>query len=145
MEFVLNPDLYIYLGLILILLELIIGVDTGLDLFFIGLNFLISAFVQRFTGYPYSALISLFVLSFIYIFLGREFIKQRTSVMTHNTNIDNLIGKTGRIIKLNDDKKSGIVKVNSEKWRFESDNDLTEGNDVIIKSVEGVTLKVSKK
>lgn len=144
-EFFANPDLYIYIGLLLIILELIVGVDTGLDLFFVGLNFIISSFLQRLIDYPYTGLVSIFILSFLYVIFGRELIKQKVAVATHKTNVDSLIGRTGSIVKLNADKKSGLILVGSEKWRFESDQKVSEKESVIIDAVEGVTLKISKK
>ncbi len=87
------PDLWLWLvfvivGLFLVLLELIIGVEAGLDLVFIGSAFIIGGLA---TWPAFSWLLTLIVTSIIciaYVFLGRRYVHRWTTVKQAKTNID---------------------------------------------------------
>ena len=79
------PDLWLWLvfvivGLLLVLLELIVGVETGLDLVFIGSAFIVGGLVTL----PFhSWLLTLIITSVIciaYVALGRRYVHRWTLV-----------------------------------------------------------------
>ena len=60
-------------------------------------------------------------------------------VVTQKTNVDNLIGRSGEIVK------EGQVKVAGEVWRADGIARWKKGDKIKVVSVEGVSLKVKKK
>lgn len=130
------------LGLAAIVLELFFGVATGFDLVVIGSIFLLASGVGMLTGSFVIALITISVLSALYIFFGRTFIKNKLSIVTTATNVDALIGKKAVVIKEIHPNKTGQVKVEGEIWRAESENLRSIGAEVSIVSVSGVTVRV---
>lgn len=139
-----NPDYLLYIGFFLILLELFLGVDTGFDLLVIGLNLIIGAVLQYILKFDYLGIGSFIILSFLYVFFGRKVIKEKLNLATTKTNIDSLIGKTGIVVKKIHKASAGRVKVSSEEWRAEADEDIEQGEKVKVIEIEGVTLKVKK-
>ena len=146
MEF---PDLWLWLifiiaGLVLVLLELIIGVETGLDLVFIGSAFIIGGLVT----WPFESwVLTLVVTSVIcvaYVVLGRRYVHRWTAVRKVKTNIDTIIGQQGIVLK--DIKKNfdGRVRVGNEQWRARAEEDIEQGEEITVTSVSGVTLIVNK-
>jgi membrane protein implicated in regulation of membrane protease activity len=136
---------FIIAGLLLALLELVVGVDTGLDLVFIGSAFLIGGFV----GWPFhSWLLALIITSIIcitYIALGRRYIHRWTAVKRERTNIDAIIGTSGIVVRSIAKNVDGLVKVRNEQWRAKAEEDIEPGEEIIVKSVSGVTLIVEKR
>jgi len=146
MEF---PDLWLWLvfvvvGLILVLLELIVGVETGLDLVFIGSAFIIGGLAT----WPFhSWWLTLVVTSAIcvaYVVLGRRYIHQWTAVKRVRTNIDTIIGQQGIVLKTISRNVDGLVKIGNEQWRARADQDIEQGEEIIVTSISGVTLIVNK-
>ncbi|MCX7881421.1 MAG: NfeD family protein [Patescibacteria group bacterium] len=132
----------VYLGFFLIIFEILLGATTGFDLFLIGLILIISGFIGIFTkNFSYN-LLSITVLSFLYIFLLRKLIKEKLTVETKNTNIDDLINKKGLVIKKITPHRAGQVKVSGEIWRAISEKEVEIGKEVVVKSISGVTLTV---
>ncbi|MBM3283851.1 NfeD family protein [Candidatus Gottesmanbacteria bacterium] len=136
--------LLIFLGLLAILTELIVGVQTGFDLVLLGLALVLGGIVGNWLNNWQIGLLAAAVLAVSYIVLGRRFIKSKLSVITRHTNIDQLIGKWGIVVKEIKSNKAGQVKVGSEVWRAESNDDFALGAKVKIIAIEGVTLKVVK-
>lgn len=94
------------------------------------------------------------VISFLLLFIAtKKLIKMdRDKNSTHwesiDTNVDALIGKRAFVTKKITPEESGIVKVKGEDWSAISCNpDLTieKGEEVIVKSLDGVKLVVGKK
>ena len=146
MEF---ADLWLWLifiisGLVLVLLELIVGVETGLDLVFIGSAFIIGGLVT----WPFESwVLTLVVTSVIcvaYVVLGRRYVHRWTAVRKVKTNIDTIIGQQGIVLK--DIKKNfdGRVRVGNEQWRARAEEDIEQGEEITVTSVSGVTLIVNK-
>jgi membrane protein implicated in regulation of membrane protease activity len=136
--------IFVGAGLFFVLLELFIGVDTGLDLVFIGTTFIIGGLVT----WPFKlwvvTLIVTAVICVAYVFLGRKYIHKWTAVELEKTNIDAIIGSSG--IVLEDIKKYAVgrVKVGNERWRARADEDIPEGNEIMVTGVTGATLIVEK-
>ena len=146
MEF---ADLWLWLifiisGLVLVLLELIVGVETGLDLVFIGSAFIIGGLVT----WPFESwVLTLVVTSVIcvaYVVVGRRYVHRWTSVRKVKTNIDVIIGQQGIVLK--DIKKNfdGRVRVGNEQWRARADVEIQQGEEITVTSISGVTLIVEK-
>ncbi len=143
------PDLWLWLvfvivGLLLVLLELIVGVETGFDLVFIGSAFIVGGLAT----WPFhSWLLTVIVTSLIciaYVALGRRYVHRWTAVSKVKTNIDAIIGRQGIVLKGIARNVDGRVKVGNERWRARAEEDIKEGNEIIVTSVRGSTLIVEK-
>jgi membrane protein implicated in regulation of membrane protease activity len=143
------PDLWLWLifvivGLLLVLLELIIGVETGLDLVFIGSAFIIGGLV---TWPLHSWILAVVVTGIIcvaYVALGRRYVHRWTATRKSRTNIDAIIGRGGIVLRDISKNSDGLVKVGTEKWRARAEEAIKEGDEVVVNSVSGVTLIVEK-
>lgn len=87
------------IGLILIICELFIGIQTGFDLVLVGSCLIVGGFSGILSHNPTLALIISILLSLLYIIFGRNFIKRRFISLSKHTNIDKLIGQTGTVIR----------------------------------------------
>ncbi len=143
------PDSWLWLvfvivGLLFILLELIVGVETGLDLVFIGSAFIVGGLVT----WPFhSWLLTVIVTSIIcvaYVALGRRYVHRWTAVGKAKTNIDAIIGRQGVVLKSIAKNVDGLVKVGYEQWRGRAEEDIKQGDEIVVTSVSGVTLIVEK-
>jgi len=143
------PDLWLWLvfvimGLLLVLLELVVGVETGLDLVFIGSAFALGGLV----AWPFhSWLLTVIVTSVIcvaYVVVGRRYVHRWTAVRKAKTNIDAIIGRQGIVLKSIAKNADGLVKVGNEQWRARAEEDIKKGEEIVVTSVSGVTLIVEK-
>jgi membrane protein implicated in regulation of membrane protease activity len=134
--------LLIGLGLVCIILELLLGVATGFDLFLIGLTLIAGGGVGIVSGSNTLALFISATLLFLYVVFGRQLIKNKLKIHTTPTNADALIGQTARVTKTITPSHPGQIKLDGELWRAESETTLEEGSIVVVKSISGVTLKV---
>jgi membrane protein implicated in regulation of membrane protease activity len=146
MEF---PDLWLWLifviaGLFFVLLELIIGVETGLDLVFIGSAFIIGGLVTwAFHSWAWTVIIAS-IICVAYVALGRRYVHRWTMVKKAKTNIDAIIGRQGIVLKSIAKNVDGLVKVGYEQWRARAEEDIKQGDEIVVTSVTGVTLIVEK-
>ncbi len=143
------PDLWLWLvfvivGLLLVLLELIVGVETGFDLVFIGTAFILGGLI---TWPFYSWVLSLIVTSIIciaYVVIGRSYVHRWTAVKGEKTNIDAIVGREGIVLKNIARNFDGRVKVGNMRWRARAEEDIKEGDEIVVTSVSGGTLIVEK-
>ncbi|MBN2077196.1 MAG: NfeD family protein [Dehalococcoidales bacterium] len=142
-------DLWLWLifvgaGLLFILLELILGIDTGLDMVFIGTAFLIGGLIT----WPFKlwgvTIIITAVICVLYVFLGRKYVHKWIAVKPEKTNIDAVIGSTGIVLKEIKLRNVGRVKVGNENWRAKAEEDIPEGNEIVVTGISGTTLTVEK-
>lgn len=146
MIFSITPtDAFILAGLFLIALELFLGVQTGFDLVLVGIALAVSGVIGGVVGNVEVSIISAIVLSVLYIFFGRNLIKQKLVVMTHKTNIDKLIGSKGIVIRSITPDTTGMVRIDDEDWRATSDQVLYEKDKIVVLGLTGITLKVEKR
>lgn len=131
-------------GLVLILLELVIGIEAGFDLVLIGTILLGSGLLGSYTDNLEMALVVAAVLSFVYILFGRNLIKKKIIVLTRKTNIDKLVGQKGVVIRSITPDTAGLVRVDDEDWRANSDEVLYEKDRIEVIGLEGVSLNVRK-
>lgn len=132
----------VFVGLGLVAIEIILGAISGFDLFLIGLILVVSGFVGELFNNFLIALASITIFSFLYIFVGRKLIKNKLNVETKSSNIDALINKKALVIKKITPKKPGQVKINGEIWLAIADKEIEKDQEVVVKSISGVTLKV---
>ena len=138
----------IFLGLILMILELFVssfGVlgAGGVVAFFVGSLFL---FDPEKTGYtlPLTAILPTTLLLGACM-LGVAWLALSTRELKNQGDFGVLIGKEGRVSKLNKDKKSGQINVNGEIWKFKSDQELEVESNVVVSEHKGFTLIVKSK
>ncbi len=135
---------FVIVGLLLVLLELIVGVETGLDLVFTGSAFILGGLVT----WPFhSWLPTVIVTSIIcvaYVALGRRYVHRWTMISKAKTNIDAIIGRQGIVLKSIARNADGLVKVGNEQWRARAEDDIKKGEEIVVISVSGVTLIVEK-
>jgi membrane protein implicated in regulation of membrane protease activity len=136
--------IFIGIGLVMILMELLMGLYTGLDLVFVGLAFVIGGLVS----WPFHswiiALVVTLVIALLYIFLGRKYVHRWSATKKEITNIDTIIGSRGTVTRDIDTNASGMVKVGNEEWRANATEKLTAGAVITVTGIRGVTLSVEK-
>lgn len=137
------PQLFVIAGLLLVLAELLVGIQTGFDLVLIGSILFVSGFVGMFTNVPLMPVLAS-ALSILYIAVGRNKIRQKVAVVTKKTNIDKLVGATGTVVRSVTPDTAGLVRVNDEDWRASAEEILYERDAIVVEGIEGVTLIVRK-
>jgi membrane protein implicated in regulation of membrane protease activity len=136
--------IFVGVGLGLIILELFIGIDTGLDLVFIGTAFVLGGLITlAMNSWVWTAIVA-GVICVIYVVIGRRYIHRRVAVKAEKTNIDTIVGKTGTVEKTIEADKEGLVKVGYEQWRARAEESIKEGEEITVTGVSGVTLNVKK-
>lgn len=136
--------IFVGVGLLLILIELFFGVDTGLDLVFVGTAFILGGLITFiFRSWVPTVIVS-GAICIAYIFIGRKYIHRRTLPPSVKTNVDTIIGKSGSVISLLDTPNRVLVKVGNETWQARSEQELKEGDPVTVLDISGVTLHVTK-
>jgi len=136
--------IFVGVGLFFVLLELILGVETGLDLVFIGSAFVLGGLVTWPANNWVLSLIVVAVICIAYVFLGRRYVHRWTAVKTEKTNIDAIIGRKGIVLKNIATNADGRVRVGNERWRARAEEDISEGDEIVVISVSGATLIVKK-
>ncbi len=143
------PNLWLWLvfvivGLLLVLLELIVGVETGLDLVFIGSAFILGGLATLPFHSWLLTLIVTIIICVAYVVLGRRYVHRWAVVSRTKTNIDAIIGRRGIVLRSIARNVDGLVKVGNERWRARAEEDIKEGEEIVVNSVSGVTLIVEK-
>jgi len=135
---------FVVVGLLMILLELIVGVNTGLDLVFLGTAFILGGLVTL----PFKSwiltLIVTSVISMAYVAIGRRYVHRWSTVRKSKTNVDAIVGRTGIIMQNIARNVDGRVKVGNEDWKASAAEDIETGVEVVVTGVSGVTLIVEK-
>jgi membrane protein implicated in regulation of membrane protease activity len=135
---------FIGVGLVLIILELLVGIDTGLDLVFIGTAFVLGGLITlAMKSWVWTAVVT-GVICVIYVVIGRRYIHRRIAAKEAKTNIDTIIGKTGIVQKAINRGTYGMVKVGYEEWRARAEEDIKEGEEITVTGISGATLTVKK-
>ncbi len=143
------PDAWLWLifvvvGLLLVLLELIVGVEAGLDLVFIGSTFILGGLVTwPFSSWPATVIVTS-LICVAYVAIGRRYVHRWTAVRKAKTNIDAIIGRTGIVLQSIAKNYDGRVRVGNERWRARAEEDIKKDEEIIVSSVKGATLIVNK-
>ncbi len=136
---------FLSVGLVMIIMELLVGVDTGLDLVILGSVFVIGGLATwPSTSWIVTAAV-ISALSVVYLFLGRKYVHHQLQFKDDKTNIDTIIGMSGLVRRPITESTPGSVMVGYEEWRARSDEEIGEGEEIIVTDVSGVTLTVEKK
>jgi membrane protein implicated in regulation of membrane protease activity len=131
-------------GLVFIILELLLGVNTGLDMVFIGTAFVLGGLITLvMQSWVWTAIVS-GVICVIYVVIGRRYIHHKMAIKAEKTNIDTIIGKTGIVQQDIEPDKDGLVKVGYEQWRARSKESIKAGEEIAVTGISGVTVNVKK-
>lgn len=132
------------IGLVMIILELLVGIDTGLDLVFIGTAFVLGGLITlALNSWVWTALVT-GAICVIYVAVGRRYVHRKMAVAAEKTNIDIIIGKTGVVQQDISRNSAGLVKVGMEEWRARAEEDIKEGEEITVTGISGITLNVKK-
>jgi membrane protein implicated in regulation of membrane protease activity len=131
-------------GLLFVFLELIVGIQTDFDLIFIGSAFIIGGLVTYPAHSWLATAIVTCIICILYVFLGRRYVHRWTQVKKSKTNIDVIIGQRGMVLRSIAKNIDGLVKVGNEQWRARAEEDIDEGDEIVVNNVSGVTLIVGK-
>ena len=132
------------IGLLMILLELIVGIETGLDLVFLGSAFIIGGLVTLpFHSWVLTLIITL-IICVAYLALGRRYVHRWTATRKEKTNIDTIIGRKGIVLQSLTPGVIGLVKVGNEEWRARAEECIEKGEVIMVTAISGVTLNVEK-
>ena len=136
--------IFVGVGLFLVLLELIVGVETGLDLVFVGSTFILGGLVT----WPFSSWLATVIVTSVicaaYVSIGRRYVHRWTAVKKAKTNVDAIIGRTGIVMQSIAKYADGRVKIDNQQWRARAEEDIKEGEEIVVSSVKGATLIVNK-
>ena len=136
--------IFIAVGLVLIILELMVGIDTGLDLVFIGTAFVLGGLITlAIQSWVWTAIVT-GIICVLYVVIGRRYIHKRMATKEAKTNIDTIFGKTGIVQKEINKGGDGLVKIGMEQWRARSEEIIKEGEGITVTGISGVTLTVKK-
>ena len=138
------PHIFVVIGLLMVLAELVLGIQTGFDLLLIGSIMVMSGFVGLLTGSELIMLLLAIGLSILYIAIGRKRIRRKITTVAKKTNIDRVVGSTGTVVRDINPTTAGIVRVDDEQWRAAAEEVLYEGDPIIIEAIDGVTVLVRK-
>ena len=137
-------SIFIGIGLLMILLELFVGVETGLDLVFLGSAFIIGGLATwPFHSWVLTLIITL-VICIAYLALGRRYVHRWTATRKEKTNIETIIGKNGVVLQSLTPGAKGVVKVDNEEWRARAEESIEKGEVIVVKDISGITLNVEK-
>ena len=136
--------IFVAIGLLMILLELIIGVETGFDLVFLGSAFILGGLVTWPLGSWIWTLIVTSAICAAYVALGRRYVHRWTVGQKSKTNIDVIVGRTGIVMQSIARNGDGRVKVGNEDWKARAAEDIEKGDEIVVNGVSGVTLIVEK-
>ena len=129
------------IGLLVILVDFIIGIG---DLLFLGSVFIIGGLATwPFHSWPITVIVTS-IISIAYITLGRRYARRWTTVREEKTNIDTIIGRRGLVVKNIARYADGRIKIDNLQWRARADEDINEGDEVVVLGVKGATLIVNK-
>ena len=136
--------IFIGAGLVLVMLELLVGVETGLDMVFIGSALILGGLISiALNSWVWTAVIS-GGICVVYVFIGRRYIHRRVAVKGEKTNIDTIVGRQGFVLQDITQQNFGIVKIGMEEWRAKADEDIKKGEEITVIDVSGVTLSVKR-
>ncbi len=136
--------IFVVIGLVMVLLELIIGVEAGFDLVFLGSAFVLGGLVTWPLNSWILTIIITSVICLAYVAIGRRYVHRWKTSSKSKTNIDAIIGKTGVVMRDITRVNDGLVKVGNEQWRARAEEEIKEGEEITVISVSGVTLIVEK-
>jgi membrane protein implicated in regulation of membrane protease activity len=136
--------IFIGIGVALVVLEFLAGIETGFELVSIGATFVLGGIVAWPLDNWLVAVIVTAVLCLVYLTVARRYIRQWVQVRTTPTNVDAVIGRGGVVIKDISRNTPGRVRVGAEEWRASAEEEIGEGVEITVTGVRGATLIVVK-
>lgn len=126
---------------------LIIEIFTlGFLVFWFSVAAAITCIVSIFTPNIVIQVLVFVITSTVLIFFTKKFSdKIRNKEVTKKFNIDTVIGEIGIVEQEVSKLKFGVVKVGGSKWTAVSEETIEEGQEIIVKKVDGVKLVVERK
>ena len=136
--------IFVAIGLVLIIMELLLGIETGLDLVFIGSAFVLGGLITlMMASWVWTAIVT-GIICVLYVAIGRRYIHRRTASSREKTNIDTIIGRHGVVQMDVGRSREGMVKVGYEEWRARAEEDIKAGEEITVTGITGATLTVKK-
>ena len=136
--------IFIGIGLVMILLELLMGLFTGFDLVFLGSAFIIGGLIS----WPFHswmlALVLTMIICLAYIAVGRKYVHRWSAAKKEITNVDGIVGLKGIVLRDISLSNAGLVKVRNEEWRARAETAIEQGAVIKVTGISGVTLSVEK-
>jgi len=84
-----------------------------------------------------------FCVSILSMYFIRPVARKLFKVTPRKSNVDSLIGMKACVVEKIDPPHLGMVKVEGELWKAESDKPVGKGSDVVVLSISGTRLKVN--
>ena len=132
----------IVIGFVLIVTEVIIGLDSLFDLVLSGSAL---AFGGGFGLVTQSALVGLtisIVLLGAYWLIGRQMVRSRLHVEGERTNADRILGLRATVQRIKDNGNY-VVSIESEQWTAVSESDLKPGDHAQVVGVDGSIIHIA--
>lgn len=136
------PVALVVIGLVMILVELFIGIDSLFDLTLSGTALFLAGGFGIVTLSWVIALIVAILFLMLYWALGRSYIHKIIKTHPRKTNKDKLIGVTTKVSRVNDEKGKAFIKLEGEEWLVNAENQLKIGDKVEVTKVDGTILQV---
>lgn len=133
----------IWIIVILILTVLEISTVGLVSIWFIAsalVSLILSFFIESF----YIQFAVFVVLGIILLITTRPLLAKFIKPKKSSTNLDRVVGMTGIVTEEISKNTVGEVKVDGKKWSAISNKKIAEGQEVIIKDIQGVKLIVEK-
>ncbi len=133
-------------GLVMVIVEVILGAATGFDFALIGISMAAGGGVGLYFESAKVGMISAGAVTFLYLAFFRRFIRSKLNEPDRPSNTDALIGRVGIVTARIAENSPGGIKVGDEIWRAtlarSAAGPKEPGETVTVVSVEGVTLNV---
>ena len=118
-------------GLLMVLLELIVGVETGFDLVVLGSLLILSGLATSFVDSWWVTAVCACVLGLVYVVAGRKYVHRLRQWRTEiKTNIDTIIGESGYVIKAITSNTDGSVKIRNQVWRARAGENIGKDEEI---------------
>ena len=137
-------ELWIFWLVIILFLVFLEAVTVGLVSIWFIASAVVALVMSFFTDNLYIQFATFVVLGIILLITTRPILSKLLIPKNEKTNFDRVIGMIGVVTQDIDRNKVGEVKVDGKKWSAKANSKILEGEEVIIKEIDGVKLIVEK-
>ena len=138
----------VVMGAVMVLIEAALGGFAGFDLVLIGSSFVLGGALGLLMGNATVGFVTASALCVLYIVAGRRWVRARLKRPSIATNTDALIGQRALVTQILSAHQPGQVSLRGEVWRAcpaaDEPGPLEPGTEVMVQSVDGVTLTVRR-
>lgn len=135
--------LWMIAGLVLLIIELI---TTTFFLMWIGLGALVTALASIWVEPHWAQWVIFSLVSLILLIVSRPLVRSIHGRVEVPSNVDQVVGQTAIVLEAIDPQaNTGRVRIGSDEWRARSDDRIAQGEQVLVESVSGATLRVTPK